>query len=92
MTQEQLQKANQLNEKRKEITKILRILTTDSPNEIGIEQRMPAGIGNLSLFAEKDSDTEIGRSVRVVLEATKQTIRSLYERELEKIENEFKSL
>ena len=92
MTQEQLQKANQLNEKRKEITKILRTLTTDSSAAIGIVQQMPSGTDNLALYAGKDSDTEIGRSVRVVLEATKQTIKSLYEREREKIENEFKSL
>ena len=54
-------------------------------------QRNPSSI-DMSIQAQREPVSELGKQVRSVLLTTKQTIRSMYELEIAKLEDELKKL
>ena len=93
MTEGQLQKANGLAPKIAHVKTIISALSVETTNPIGFAQTNSSGtIPNVQLNISDNEPEEFRKSIRVVLEATKQTIKSIYERELERLQREFENI
>ena len=93
MTEEQLEKGKELKERMNNIKSIIASLRVETSNHINFTQSIPGTeIRNISISVSGNEVSELDKSIRIVLEATKHTILSIYKRELNKIEQEFKNL
>lgn len=95
MTKEQLYRAKQLEDAIRKHKNVINSLKCESDRQIRFLQAVePQDISNIDITAEsnKKNTNDLDKSIRIVLEATKQTILSLYERELNKLETEFNNL
>ena len=93
MTVEQLEKGKELKERMNNIKSIIASLRVETANPIHFAQSIPnTEIQNVNIVVSGNEASELNKSIRIVLEATKDTILSLYKRELNKIEQEFKNL
>lgn len=93
MTEEQLEKGKELKERMNDIKSIIASLRVETSNSIYFTQSIPnTEIQNVNISVSGNEASELNKSIRIVLEATKDTILSLYKRELNKIEQEFKNL
>lgn len=93
MTTKQLEIANELIKEIKDVKSIIDSLRAETDREIGFTQTLPQqNIQNINLEVIAEEQKEYRKSLRVVLEATKQTILSIYERELQRLEKEFQNI
>ena len=93
MTTEQLIKANRIQKDINEIKREIISLKTESLHPICFTQIITGSeIPNISISAKADEFEEYRKSLRVVLETTKQTILSVYERELQRLEKKFQNI
>lgn len=93
MTEEQLEKGKELKERMNDIKNIIASLRVETSNTIHFAQSIPnTEIRNVNIVVSGNESSELNKSIRIILEATKSTILSLYKRELNKIEQEFKNL
>ena len=93
MTEEQLEKGKELKERMNNIKSIIASLRIETANPIQFTQSIPdKEIRNVNISVSGNEASELNKSIRIVLEATKSTILSIYKRELNKIEQEFKNL
>ena len=93
MTEEQLEKGKELKERMNNIKSIIASLRVETSNTIHFAQSIPnTEIRNVNIVVSGNEASELNKSIRIVLEATKNTILSIYERELNKIEQEFNNL
>ena len=93
MTVEQLEKGKELKERMNNIKSIIESLRIETANPIQFTQSIPnTEIRNVNISVSGNEASELNKSIRIVLEATKDTILSLYKRELNKLETEFNNL
>lgn len=93
MTTVQLIKANGIQKDINEIKREIISLKTESKYPINFTQTInDSQIPNVNISVKADEVEEYRKSIRVVLEATKQTILSIYERELQRLEKEFQNI
>lgn len=93
MTKEQLDRAKELENVIYKYKNIIDSLKCESERDIRFSQYVePQNLSNIDIISESNNTNELDKSIRIVLEATKQTILSLYERELNKLETELNNL
>lgn len=91
MTEESLERAIQIKDRldvlKEEITKMEK-----STGAIRLKQRNYNGGDDMNIEVNENEKLEIDKQTRTVLLAAKQTIRSIYEMEIERLEKELKNL
>jgi hypothetical protein len=93
MTTTQLLKATGIQKNISDIKKEISALKAETIYPINLTQSVPVqDIPNVNISVKADEHIEYRKSLRVVLEATKQTILSIYERELQRLEKEFENI
>ena len=89
MTEDALKRGNEIKDRLKALKDDLCKMVADG--SFMFIQRNPSST-DMSILAQKAPVSELGKQVRSVLLATKQTIRSMYELEIAKLEDELKKL
>jgi len=93
MTQEQLKAANELYERIGVFKNIINSLSMECGGEISIAQAYSSrDVPDMKLSVAANPTSQLGQSVRIILEATKRTLLSIHERELCKLEKEFEKI
>lgn len=90
MTKEQLEAGTQISRRLTELNATLHDINT-SKERIRFTQNNLFG-GGLSIEVFPEPSTELGRQMRAVLLATKQTLKSMIELEIEKLTKELEGL
>ena len=90
MTEDALKRGNEIKDRLKALKADLCKMAADG-SFIFIQRQRDRG-DDMTILAQKAPVSELGKQVRSVLLATKQTIRSMYELEIAKLEDELKKL
>ena len=91
MTEDALKRGIEIKGQLKDLKADLRKMVEAADGSFMFIQRNPSST-DMSILAQKAPVSELGKQVRSVLLATKQTIRSMYELEIAKLEDELKKL